>query len=538
MIENQNWHPQAIFYRVYLRAFYDSNADGHGDIQGLISRLAYIEDLGVDCIWLMPIFPPSHSDGSKGVTDFYDIQKEYGDMADFEALTQAVHSLGMRLIIDLEMNQTSDKHPWFITSKINPQSPYRNYYVWADSDTKYRDARHLSHKQSQSNWHPEAATGQFYWSRFSPALPELNYDNPEIRTEMVKVMRFWLSKGVDGFCLDGLPFLFEKEDTNCENLPENHKYIRAVRAFLNQNYPDYILLGSMNQPQQVAATYLGEENELHLTLHPSLGAQLLLALSGQDAAQLKRIIDHFPLIPASCQWVHRLTSLHGLNLEQITSDEQKTLRQVYVPDIPSHSGSMIKRRLASIVSNDQRIIRLLYALLFSLPGTPALNYGDEIGMGDNLAISELSELLTPMQWDETKGAGFSRAPVEKLYAQPVSQPLFDYRTLNVVNQEFNPESHLNFMKDLIKTRKDHPELAVGSIEWLDTDNTAVAAFIRRQDEKTLFAVYNLSDRTCGARIPREIRQEYRMDLLGGYLKLQPDLTNITLKPYQFGWFSI
>lgn len=538
MMENQNWYPQAIFYRVYLRAFCDSNADGQGDIQGLISRLAYIEDLGVDCIWLMPIFPPSHNDGSKGVTDFYAVQKEYGDMADFEALTQAVHSLGMRLIIDLEMNQTSDKHPWFISGKVNPQSPYRNYYVWADSGTKYRGARHLSHKQSQSNWHPEAATAQFYWSRFSPSLPELNYDNTDVRTEMVKVMRFWLSKGVDGFCLEGLPFLFEREDTNCENLPENHKYIKAVRAFLNQNFPDHILLGSMNQPQQVVASYLGEENELHLTLHPSLGGLLLLALNSQDAVQLKRIIDHFPLIPASCQWVNRLTGPDGLNLEQISSDEQKILRQVYTPDNPSHSGSMIKRRLASIVGNDQRIIRLLYALLFSLPGTPALNYGDEIGMGDDLAISELSELLTPMQWDETKGGGFSRAPVEKLYAQLVDQPLFDHRTINVVTQEFDPESLLNFMKDLIKTRKDHPELAEGTIEWLDTDNTAVAAFIRRLEEKTLFAVYNLSDRTCGARIPREIRQEYRMDLLGGYMKLQPDLTNITLKPYQFGWFSI
>jgi len=245
-----------------------------------------------------------------------------------------------------------------------------------------------------------------------------------------------------------------------------------------------------------------------------------------------------PLIPASCQWVNRLTGPYGLNLGQISSDDQEVLRQVYTPETPSHPGSGINRRLASILNNDQRIIRLLYALLFSLPGTPAINYGDEIGMGDNPAIPGQSGLLTPMQWDETKGAGFSRAPIEKFYAPLVDQPLFDHRSLNVIKQEFDPESLLIFMKDLIKTRKDHPELAQGTLEWLDTDNTSVAAFIRRLDEKTLLAVYNLSDRTCGARIPRELRQEYKMDLLGGYMKLQPDLTNINLKPYQFGWFSV
>lgn len=538
MNENERWYTQAIYYQVYIRAYCDSNADGQGDIRGLISRLDYIQDLGVDCIWLMPVFPVSQEDGISGIIDYYNIQKEYGDIRDFEALVEAVHVRNMKLIIEIELNHTSDQHPWFLSSRLNPQSPHRNYYVWSDSNKKFHDARHLSGNTPPTNWHKDPSSEQYYWSRFSASLPELNYDNSEIRTEMVKVMRFWLGKGVDGFCLNGLPFLFEREDTNCENLPENHRYLKAVRAFFDQNFPQQALLGNINQSQQVAAAYFGRGDELHLASYPSLGALLLLALYEQDTNLFKRILDHMPAIPDASQWVCRLAGPEGIPLDQIPGSEQETLRQAYTqnPNVQTDPG--IPRRLAAILENDQRIIRLLYTLLFSLPGAPTFYYGEEIGMGDNPYLPGSNGLMAPMQWDETKGAGFSKAVAEDFYLPLVNQPPFDNRMLNVIAQEADPESLLNYMRDMIKTRKDHPELVNGSLEWVDTDNPSVAAFVRRIDESALFIIFNLSDRTCGARIPRELRQEHRMDLLGGYLRLQPDLTNITLKPYQFGWFSI
>ncbi len=538
MADDQNWFSSAIFYRVYVRAFCDNNMDGHGDIQGLISRLQYIQELGVNTIWLMPIFEQSLKDADQGVVDYYKVQYEYGSMRDFELLVQNVHSRRMRLIIDFEMDHTSDQHPWFISSRSDPESPHRKYYVWSASDQKYRGVRAISGDRTQSNWHLDEASGQYYWSRFSAALPELNYDHSDVRTEMVRVMRFWLSKGVDGFGLDGLPYLFERERTSSVNLPETHLYLKAVRAFIDQNFPERILLGSLNQPMPEVEAYFGEGNELHQVAHPTLPALLFMVMVEQDAGILRQVIDQMAVIPDACQWANQLTSPEGLILDQLSPKEVDILRQAYAPDVHSRHGSGIYRRLAPMLRNDQRIIRLMNALLFSLPGSPVIFYGDEIGMGDGQGFIGKTGLFFPMQWDETKGAGFSQAMPEKFYAPIIDQPPYDQKDLNAVDQEVDPESLLNFMRHLTKVRRSHPELSGGTLEWLETDNPAIAAFIRRQDQKALFAVYNLSDRTCGARIPREVRQESRLDLLGGYLRLQPDLTNITLKPYQFSWFAL
>lgn len=538
MAEIQSWFSSAIFYRVYVKAFCDSNADGQGDIQGLITRLQHIQDLGVNTVWLMPVFEQYGKGTSQGIVDFYKVQYEYGSMRDFELLVQSVHSRRMRLVLDLEMNHTSDHHPWFVSSRSDPQSQYRNYYIWSASDKKYHGVRHLSAERNHSNWHLDEESGQFYWSRFSASYPELNYDNPDVRTEMVRVMRFWLAKGVDGFCFEGLPYLFERDHTSCENLPETHHYIKAVRAFINQNFPERVLLGSMNQPPLEVEGYFGGGNELHFVVHPTLPAMLFLVMADHDAGLLKQIIDQMAATPDACQWVNQLTNPYGLILDQISAKEQEILRQVYAPDVPSRQNVEISRRLAPMLRNEPRAIQLLNALLFSLPGAPVVFYGDEIGMGDGVGFSDRAGLFFPMQWDETKGAGFSQAMPEKFFAPIINQPPYDQKSLNVAEMEVDPESHLNFMKHLIKTRRDHPELSSGTLEWLDTDNPSVVAFIRRDNNKALFVVYNMSDRTCGARIPREVRQESRLDLLNGYLRLQPDLTNITLKPYQFGWFSL
>src|SRR5574340_99457 len=516
MADGQNWFSGAIYYRVYVRAFCDSNTDGHGDIQGLISKLQHIQELGANTIWLMPIFEQSRKDADQGIVDYYKIQYEYGSMRDFELLVQNIHSRRMRLVIDFEMDHTSDQHPWFVSSRSDPESPYRNYYVWSATGQQYHDVRHISGDRSRSNWHLDDASGQYYWSRFSSALPELNFDHPDVRTEMVRVMRFWLSKGVDGFGLEGLPYLFERERTSGVNLPETHHYLKAIRAFIDQNFPERVLLGNLNQPTQEAEVYFGEGNELHQAVHPTLPALLFMVMLEQDAGFLRQVIDQAAGRPDGCQWVNQLTSPEGLVLDQLAPKEQEILRQGYTTDVQSRTGTSIYRRLAPMLRNDQRTIRLMNALLFSIPGAPVVFYGDELGMGDGQGLSGRSGLFFPMQWDETKGAGFSQAMPEKFYAPIIDQPPYDQKDLNAAEQDVDPESLLNFMRRLIKTRKDHPELATGSLEWLDTDNPAIAAFIRRQDQKALFAVYNFSDRTCGARIPREVRQESRLDLLGGY----------------------
>lgn len=538
MTDTQLWSTHAIIYRVHVRGFCDSNADGQGDIPGLISRLQHIQELGANTILLEPIFQRSAEEPGQGIVDFYKLQYEFGSMKDFELLVHAVHSRRMRIILTLEMNHTSDQHPWFMSSRSDRQSPFRNFYVWSDSDKKYPRVRHLSSNQSRTNWHEDEKTGQYYWSRFSAVLPELNYDHPDVRTEMVRVMRFWLNKGIDGLKLEGLPFLFERDHTNCENLPEIHQYLKAVRAYFDQNFPERLLLGEMLQPLKAVESYFGEANELHLLAHPSLPAQLLLVMIDQDASVIRRLLDQMSVLPDGCRWVTPLTSPEGLDFDLLSAEDRKVLLPVYFPGETMPSSLRIHRRFAPLLNNDQRVIRLINALLFGLPGIPALFYGDEIGMGDGAGSSGEVGLITPMQWDETRSAGFSQALPEKFFMPVIDQPPYDQKTVNVIEQESNPESLLNFMRDLIQIRIEHPELAQGTLQWLDTDNPSVAAFIRRMDDKSLFAVYNLSDRTCGARIPREVRQEHRMDLLGGYLRLQPDLTNLTLKPYQFGWFAL
>lgn len=536
MTERMDWYFDAIYYRVDVRAFCDSNADGQGDLKGLTSRLDYLVSLGIDCIWLMPINPIDGIFG--GAIDFYAIQREVGALADFDAFVQAAHERGLRVIQDLEINHTSNQHPWFTAGRYDSDSRFRKYFVWSSDDQGYSGAKILSPQTSASNWHFDAEAKQYYWSRLSPALPELNFDNPELRTEIVKVMNFWFSKGIDGLAIGHLPFLFEREATDCENLPETHQYLKAVRSFIGQSFPERVLMGVINQQPLGISRYFAEGNELHLNVNTPLPARVLTALGEQDGFILKRILDPMPTLPRNCQWINTLLGPDGIPIDLITPDYHELLNQVYGQVTQTPDGPRIFRRIASLFKNDQRRLRMLQALIFSIPGTPVIFYGDEIGLGERPDLGGRRGLLTPMQWIESKTAGFSTAEPVHFYTPLVDNPDLDWRTINVLEQETNPASLLYFMKDLIRNRKDHPELVSGKLDWVDTDNPAVVAFIRELDDRRLFAIYNLSDRTSGARIPREIRQFHRLDLLGGYLRLQPDLTNLTLKPYQFAWFEL
>ena len=538
MGDNQNWYLNAIFYQVYVRAFCDSNGDGHGDLQGLISKLDYIQSLGVDCIWLMPIYPSPLRDDGYDISNFTDVLREYGTLADFKALVDGAHARGMRIITDLVLNHTSDQHPWFQASRSDRASTFRDYYVWSDTDQKYQDARIIFIDTQKSNWSWDEKAGQYFWHRFYPTQPDLNYDNPAVRTEMMRVMRFWLDLGIDGFRADAIPYLYERNGTNCENLPETHAFLKNVRAFLDKNYPGRILLGEANQWPEDVRPYFADGNEVHMNFHFPLMPRLYLAMHEQDAAPLKWVFERTPSIPENCQWCTFLRNHDELTLEMVTDEERDMLWRAYAPDPQMRLNLGIRRRLARLMGNDPRRIRLLNALLYSLPGTPILYYGDEIGMGDNIELPDRNGVRTPMQWDETRSSGFSTAKPDQFYAPLINTAPFDFRSVNVVAQDNDPDSLLNFMRMLISQRKAHPELASGTLEWVETENPGVAAFTRQMEGKGIFAIFNLSDTSRSARIPRELRMEPRLDLLGSYLRIVPDSTNVNLKPYQFGWFNL
>ncbi|HEY4694311.1 MAG TPA: maltose alpha-D-glucosyltransferase [Bellilinea sp.] len=538
MEDNQSWYINAIFYQVYVRAFCDSNGDGHGDLQGLISKLDYIQDLGVDCIWLMPIYPSPQRDDGYDIADFTSVLGTYGTLADFKQLIDGAHTRGLRVVTDLVLNHTSDEHPWFQAARTDRQSTFRDYYVWSDTDQKFRDARIIFIDSQKSNWTWDEKAGQFFWHRFYPTQPDLNYDNPAVRAEMQAVMRFWLDLGIDGFRADAIPYLFEREGTNCENLPQTHAFLKTVRALLDSEYPGRILLGEANQWPEDVRPYFADGNELHMNFHFPLMPRLYLALHDQNVEPIKWVFERTPAIPENCQWCTFLRNHDELTLEMVTPEERDALWQAYAPDTKMRLNLGIRRRLAPLLDNDMRRIRLMNALLYSLPGTPILYYGDEIGMGDNIELFDRNGVRTPMQWDETRSAGFSTAKPEQFYAPLIDKTPYDFRTVNVVQQDVDPDSLLNFMRMLIRHRKAHPELASGTMEWVETDNPAVAAFTRRLGSKGVLAIFNLSDTSRGARIPRELRQEPRTDQLGSYLRLLPEQTNVNLKPYQFAWFNL
>lgn len=497
------WYKDAVFYELNLKAFFDGNHDGHGDFQGAIQKLDYLKDLGVDCIWLLPFYPSPLKDDGYDISDYYNVHPNFGTLEDFKQFLQAAHSKGMRVITDLVLNHTSDQHPWFQAARKDPNSPYRHYYVWSDTDKKYEDARIIFLDTEPSNWSWDDEAKMFYWHRFYASQPDLNYDDPGLRAEILKILSFWLEMGVDGFRADAVPYLFEREGTNCENLPETLEYLKELRAFVDQNYPGKILLCEANQWPEDVCRYFGDGDIFQMGFHFPVMPRVYMAIRKQNGSDLRWILDRTPSIPDNCQWCTFLRNHDELTLEMVTEEERQWMWQEYAPEPRMRLNLGIRRRLAPLLDNNQPKIELANALLFSLPGSPIIYYGDEIGMGDDIWLFDRNGVRTPMQWNAGKNAGFSTADPSSLYLPVISDLVYGYQQVNVANQLDKPDSMLNRIKKMIAVRKNIPALSQGDFRWADVDNPALVAFYRFGQEQTILILINLSTAEQSVVLPLE-----------------------------------
>ncbi len=489
-----DWYKDAIIYELHVKAFYDANADGMGDFRGLTEKLDYIQDLGVNCIWLLPTFPSPLRDDGYDIADYYGIHSDYGSMEDFECFLHQAHERGLRVITELVMNHTSDQHPWFQEARKSPDNPYRDYYVWSDTDQPYQGARIIFIDTERSNWTWDPVAQQYFWHRFFSHQPDLNFDNPRVQQEMLDVVAFWLDKGVDGLRCDAIPYLYEREGTNCENLPETHAFIKRVRALVDQRYGDRMLLAEANQWPEDVRPYFGDGDgdEFHMAFHFPLMPRIFMALRREDRTPVIEILERTPDIPESCQWAIFLRNHDELTLEMVTDAERDYMYYAYALDPRMRLNLGIRRRLAPLMDNGRKQIELLNSLLLTLPGTPVIYYGDELGMGDNIYLGDRNGVRTPMQWSGDRNAGFSRADVEQLYSPLVQSPVYGYQAVNVEAQQRVPTSLLHWMKRLIAIRKRYPSLARGSIRFLQPENEKVLTYIREYHGEQVLVVNNLS----------------------------------------------
>jgi maltose alpha-D-glucosyltransferase/alpha-amylase len=493
MADDGLWYKDAVFYELHVRSFQDGTGDGIGDFRGLTSRLDYLQNLGIDCIWLLPFYESPFRDDGYDIAEFTKIHPRYGTLEDFQAFLDEAHKRGLRVIADLVINHTSDQHPWFKRAVESPPgSPERDYYVWSDTDQRYPDARIIFVDTERSNWswHPQAQA--YYWHRFYSQQPDLNYDNPLVQAEMLDIMRFWLDKGLDGFRCDAVPYLFEREGTNCENLPETHDFLKKLRATLDAEYSGKILLAEANQWPTDVRPYFGDGDEFHMAFHFPLMPRLFMALRREDRTPIIEILARTPAIPENCQWGTFLRNHDELTLEMVTDDERDYMYLEYAKDPKMRINLGIRRRLAPLLDNHRGRIELLNALLMSLPGSPVIYYGDEIGMGDNIYLGDRDGVRTPMQWSLDRNGGFSRCDYNQLTTPIIQDPVYGYTSVNVEAQERHPSSLLNWMRRLIALRKQYPVFGRGTLEFLGSPNRSVLAFIRKTESQTVLCVNNLS----------------------------------------------
>jgi maltose alpha-D-glucosyltransferase/alpha-amylase len=524
------WYKDAVFYQVYVRAFKDSNGDGHGDLPGLTQKLDYLQTLGVDCLWLMPLYPSPLKDDGYDISDFYNIAETFGTLEDFKTLLREAHRRGIRIIMDLVLNHTSDQHPWFQAARADRNSPYRRYYVWSDTDQKYKDARIIFLDTEPSNWTWDEQAGQFYWHRFYASQPDLNYDNPAVQQEMINVARFWLDLGIDGFRADAVPYLFEREGTHCENLPETHAYLKTLRAFIDKNYPRRILLCEANQWPEDVRLYFGDGDEFHMGFHFPIMPRIYMALKKGRVDDMVEILNRTPPIPENCQWCIFLRNHDELTLEMVTEQERQWMWEQYAPEPRMRLNLGIRRRLASLLDNDRRKIELAYSLLFTLPGSPILYYGDEIGMGDNIWLHDRNGVRTPMQWNAGTGSGFSEAPLKSWYSPLIEDEAYGPARVNVESQLREPGSLWHTIQNMIAIRKKHHAFGRGNFAWVDAGTCAIAAYQRNYRDETLLILQNLSDQAVEAKITHS-----GTDLLSG----EPVAGGaLPLAPFQYRWLLI
>ncbi|WP_110887532.1 maltose alpha-D-glucosyltransferase [Deinococcus yavapaiensis] len=538
-----DWYKDAVFYELHVRAFQDGNNDGKGDFRGLITRLDYLKSLGVDCLWLLPFYPSPLKDDGYDIADFYDIHPDYGTLEDFKAFLSEAHARGIRVIADLVVNHISDQHAWFQEARKGRDNPYHDYFVWSDTGTEYQEARIIFTDTEKSNWTWDATAGRYFWHRFFSQQPDLNYDNPAVREEMKNVIRFWLGLGLDGFRVDAVPYLYEREGTICENLPETHQYLRELRQLADEEFPGKVLLAEANQWPEDVVAYFGtdEQPEFHMCFHFPVMPRLFMGLRREDATPIREIMDRTPAIPSFGQWATFLRNHDELTLEMVTDEERDYMYAEYAKDPRMKINVGIRRRLMPLLDNSRRRTELLHALLFSLPGSPILYYGDEIGMGDNIFLGDRNGVRTPMQWSMDRNAGFSRADYNLLYFPVIADPVYGYQTVNVEAQERFETSLLKWMRRTLQTRKRYPAFARGDIQFLETGNRKVLAFLRTYGEERLLVVCNLSRFVQSAQLDMRAYDGFTPVELIGETPFPPigELPYFfTFGPHAFYWFRL
>ncbi len=531
------WYKDAVFYEVYVRAFCDSNNDGHGDLRGLIEKLDYLKDLGVDCLWLLPIYPSPLKDDGYDISDYYDVHPTYGTLDDFEELLEEAHKRGLRVIMDLVLNHTSNQHPWFRAARSNRNSIFRDYYVWSDSSLKYRDARIIFLDTEESNWAWDKKSQQYYWHRFYASQPDLNYDNQLVQSEMLKVMSFWLDLGVDGFRADAVPYLFEREGTGCENLPETHEFLKEIRTFINERYPGRVLLAEANQWPEDIIPYFGQgDDEFHMGFHFPIMPRIFMSIRKEHRTQLTWILGRTPPLTETNQWCMFLRNHDELTLEMVTEEEREWMWQEFAPDPRMRLNLGIRRRLAPLLDNDHRKIMLANSLLFTLPGSPILYYGDEIGMGDNISLYDRNGVRTPMQWDDSSSAGFSKAPAQSVYLPIIDDDTYGAKQVNVKSQQKNPYSLWHAVRNMIHTRKQYLAFGRGDFQWIDCYNEAIAAYTRSYENQTIYVFNNMSAREQVFSIPMPDLAGPLTDILTGKeYPVQDGTLTLKMTPRQYLW---
>jgi maltose alpha-D-glucosyltransferase / alpha-amylase len=535
------WFKDAIFYELHVKTFRDGNDDGIGDFRGLIEKLDYLEWLGVDCLWLLPFFPSPLRDDGYDVANFFAISTDYGSMADLREFLEQAHKRHIRVIVDLVLNHTSDQHPWFQEARHSPQSAKRNYYVWSETDKRYGKARVIFIDTEKSNWSWDPVANAYYWHRFFSHQPDLNYDNPEVRKAMLDVMAFWMDQGLDGFRCDAVPYLFEREDTICENLPETHAYLKEIRERVEQAYPGRILLAEANQWPADVRHYFGNGDEFHMAFHFPLMPRLFMGLRSEDWHPIVDMFTHTPPIPDNCQWCLFLRNHDELTLEMCAGEERDYMYYAYARDPQMRRNVGIARRLAPLLDNDRRKIELLNSLVFTLPGSPIIYYGDEIGMGDNVHLGDRNGVRTPMQWTADRNGGFSKVDPAKLYLPPIADSVYGFHVTNVESQRLSPHSLLHWMKQMIARRKQQPAFGRGSLSFLRPQNEKVLAYVREYQGNQLLLVHNLAGSAQAVELDlAAFEGKVPLELLGGsrfpIIGRRPYV--LSLAPYGYYWFNL
>ncbi len=542
--DDPEWYRTAVFYELLVRGFADLNGDGSGELRGVIERLDYLEWLGVDCLWLLPIFDSPLRDGGYDISDFFTVLPEFGDVDDVAELIESCHARGIRVIADLVMNHTSDQHPWFQESRQNRSNPKADWYVWGDDDHRWPEVPIVFVDTEPSNWTWDDVRGQYYWHRFFHHQPDLNYDNPEVAEAMLDVVRFWLDLGLDGFRLDAVPYLFERDETRCENLPETHAFLKRLRATVDDEYgPGRMLLAEANQWPADVVDYYGDGDECHMCFHFPLMPRMYLAIRRAQRFPITEILAETPEIPDGCQWGLFLRNHDELTLEMVTDDERDYLYSEYARDPRMKRNVGIARRLFPLLDNDRRVVELFHALLFSFPGSPVLYYGDEIGMGDNIYLGDRDAVRTPMQWSPDRNAGFSDADFAQLYLPPQMDPVYGYQSINVEAGLRDPSSFLHWIQRLIAIRQQNPVFGTGRFDVIGVPNPAILAYVRRDGDSSnaVLCVNNLSGLAQPAVLTlSEFRGWTPIEMFGQvpFPTLTGATTTLTLPPYGFLWFTL